>query len=256
MQPPPLLNFDQIHPDTHALEVFEYGLVLITDNQTTDSFIVSPQYPPVYVPPADLLYMRDFYANNRRFTAAENELLQSLMVPIDATEAEDGYQRYLAWYRDIETYVGPVATKPTLKSFQNPLFWSPCPVEVVLHTGEVLPCCQIGQRAPCVGRDAKVERYLLSAVAEIRPSPFALPGSIKERAQQESVEIHMGDGFYVAEAGGRYYAVDTYRDIFFKKGVVAGSQLQPTPVGTTSLETIYQAEFSEPISVVAVDGLW
>jgi hypothetical protein len=259
METPVLLNLDQISSDQHEFEVLNYGLVLVTDTVTKDSFLLVPINPPIYLSHEDALYVRAFYTQNRAFTLEEQEILNTCIVPPDADLLETNCRAVLQWYEDLEKRVGPIATKPTPENLRNPLYWNECPVEVELQTGEVYPCALISQRSPHVPA-SEVQRVLLRDVVAIRPSPFAVPPHVLEVARKEGIEEHMGDARYAAKAGDAYYAVDAYYQfrlgaLFFKNKTTKGSDLTISPSGnTTSL--LSTAAYSEPITYVFVDGLW
>lgn len=261
MNNPLLLDFEQIHANTHDCEVLPHGLVLVTDKSTGDSFMVIPMNAPLHITKEEVAYVRDFYANNRSFTPEETALLQSIVVPPDQQLIDTNCEAVLKWYETVESAIGVISTKPTLEELKNPLFWNYCPVEVVLHSGEVCSYAVINQRAPTVGGMSDVRRILLRDVAKIQPSPFAVPRDILLQAPREGVEQHMGDGIYVAQADEKYCAIDMYyafrtSALFFKNGTIKGSDLRVVENGDMRTFVTQTLLFSEPIECVIVDGLW
>lgn len=261
METPPILNFEQISEATHACEVLPYGLVLITDKQNGNTFLLCPMYPPRYIAPEDLEYVRKFYSDNRAFTPEETKLLQAIVMSPDQALLAENSAAVLKWYTEVEKYVGPIPTKPTEEALKNPLYWNFCPVEVELKTGEVYSCALVSYCAPWAAElNHQLKHILLKEVVEIRVSPFAVPKEVLAAAEKEGVGSHMGESGYAAEAGGKYWSLladngFTFNGMFFKSGVVKGSDLHVSPVKVTE-SLLREASPSEPIECVIVDGLW
>jgi hypothetical protein len=261
MEITPNLNVDQIRADTHIFEVLQNGLVIIRD-KSNNSFIWIPMGPPQYLSEEDLAYVRKFYSENRTFTPEEKKMLNAIVVSPDPQLLDLNCAAVIRWYESAEKYTGPIATKPNLQDLKNPLYWNDCPVEVELKTREVYSCAVVSKRVPYIGigRDNLTKRILLSEVSEVRISPYAVSKSVLEVARTEGTEVHMGDGYYVAEANGNHYAVDMYYDVrpqslFFRHGNIKGSDLKKISQEIND-PVLSEAIFSEPIEYVVIDGLW
>ncbi len=261
-----ILNPDQFDSNLHTWEVLNYGALLVTDRSNSDTFLSVPINPPKYLSAAELLYLKDFYNNNRTYTAVEIELLNSLVIQ-EIDSQKENTEAILSWYQNLENIVGLIATKPNSDDFNNPLFWNTCPVEVVTTSGEICPFALINRRVPLLGQSSGAKRLLLCEIAEIRPSPYAIPNAVLKAARTEGMEFHMGDSAYPAVSNGQYCAVSSYYRFnetlyFFKFGTIKGSTLLTIPSSTDSESIIEKALQSadiiqsEAIECVIIDGLW